>query len=473
MTPVLTTLSASELDTVSTRSRDVCIVFRDQPLPAGCQPATVDLAVETTPSGQLDLMVRRGVTSTADDDQLREWLARGRREFDSIHTLAEWLRTRYASAAPSATPTSPTSPATSPAHPAGPAITNERPVPAADELTDLSQVDLPETAAPTVEDLTAAMAARVIGQDEALTTIAGVVARHLAKVRPARPATALLVGPTGCGKTLAAQTLADHLTSRSGTRWEYLRLDMNEFSEKHTASRLFGAPPGYVGYGDGRDLATHLRRHPRTVIVLDEIDKAHPSLWFALMNLLDTGRLVTPAEAPVEAREAIMLLTSNKDADVLGQVAAADPSRVRDTLRAQGYPPEIVGRITSVAVFSKLDRAAHARIVAHTVARVADSYGIQVRHIDPQLITALLAGAPSIEAGVRDLEYHIDALLGPCFTAWRTEHEPDTTSVYVTGVDPVTLTPAEPYEPATPDGNTADENTSESDPSDILRKVLR
>lgn len=427
MTPTITTLSAADLANVAHRSRQACIVFRDQDLPAGCRPGTADLAVETLPSGEVQLLVRHGVTSTGADTDLTAWLSSGQRQFGSIQGLVTWLTARYG---PSTHP--------APETPAAP-----RSVPAAEDLTDLNQVRASTTTAlPSPEELTAALTARVLGQDRAVAVLAEMVARHLSKVRPTRPATALLVGPTGSGKTLAAQTLAGHLTSRSRTRWEYLRLDMNEFSEKHTASRLFGAPPGYVGYGDGQDLATHLRRHPRTVIVLDEIDKAHPSLWFALMNLLDTGRLVTPAQAPVQAREAIILLTSNKDADLLMAQAEEGTHRVRDTLRASGYPPEIVGRITSVAVFTRLDHEAYTRITTQTIARVGDTYGIGIQHVDPDLVSLVLSQAPDPDAGIRDLEYHIDALLGPVFSTWRLEHAPDTTTVHVHGTDPIALTAA-------------------------------
>ncbi|MDR0417441.1 MAG: AAA family ATPase, partial [Propionibacteriaceae bacterium] len=181
---------------------------------------------------------------------------------------------------------------------------------------------------------------------------------------------------------------------------------MNEFSERHSAARLFGAPPGYLGYDDGRDLAAALRANPRTVVVLDEIDKAHPQLWRSLMNLMDAGRLGGQA-GDIDARQAILIFTSNKDAAAIQPLADAPEDRLRAFLRDHGYPPEIVGRMSRILVFKPLTADITTRLIILTVQRVVESWGFQLKRIAPEAVAALVSRAP-FRAGGRDVEYFVE-----------------------------------------------------------------
>jgi len=270
-------------------------------------------------------------------------------------------------------------------------------------------VELEPVPAPTPDDLTAILAKEVLGQDAAIRGLAELAAFHVAKPYPRRPASALLVGATGTGKTLAAEQLALHLTNTTGSEWSYERLDMNEFSEKHTAARLFGAPPGYIGYDDGHDLAATLRTNPRTVVVFDEIDKAHPQMWRSLMSLMDAGRLGGQG-GDIDARQAILLFTSNKDAAAIQPLADAPDDRLRAFLRDHNYPPEIVARMGRILVFKPLSADITTRLIVLTVQRVVESYGLKLAHIAPEAVADLARRAP-LHAGGRDVEYFIDRQL--------------------------------------------------------------
>jgi ATP-dependent Clp protease ATP-binding subunit ClpA len=213
------------------------------------------------------------------------------------------------------------------------------------------------------------------------------------------------VGPTGVGKTRAAESLPAALKSvdPTGIGHGYVRLDMAEYQERHRISQLFGAPQGYVGYGDRSQLVDALVENPKTIVLFDEIDKAHPDVLRSLMNAMDAGRISSPSIVgrgrEVDCRQAIFLFTSNLDCDrILSELeerAAFEQHPVVDTvcqqrLRVVGMAPELIGRIGTFLVFQPLSLDARAEIVALSVKQVAEEYGLRVERIAPAVILSIL-----------------------------------------------------------------------------------
>ncbi|MBF8290047.1 MAG: ATP-dependent chaperone ClpB [Chloroflexi bacterium] len=211
---------------------------------------------------------------------------------------------------------------------------------------------------------------RVIGQDEAIAAVADAVRRSRAGLKdPRRPiGSFLFLGPTGVGKTELARALAAFMFDDEAAM---VRLDMSEYMEKFTVSRLVGAPPGYVGYDEGGQLTEAVRRRPYQVVLLDEIEKAHPDVFNVLLQVLDDGRLTDGQGRTVDFRNTVVIMTSNVGSGViLGEAARADdPSayeamkrQVTDALRLQ-FRPEFLNRVDEVIVFHALTDAHLAAIV--------------------------------------------------------------------------------------------------------------
>jgi len=221
---------------------------------------------------------------------------------------------------------------------------------------------------------------RVVDQDEAIVAVADAIRRSRSGLGdPRRPiGSFLFLGPTGVGKTELAKTLASFLFDDEDA---LLRIDMSEYREPHTVSRLFGSPPGYVGYDQGGQLTEAVRRRPYQVILFDEVEKAHPEVWSALLQILDDGRLTDGHGRTVDFRNAVIIMTSNvgsieaysKRRDTLGfQVdgassaeAAADQAiekRLRAALR-ETFRPEFLNRIDEIIVFHRLRKESLLAIV--------------------------------------------------------------------------------------------------------------
>ncbi|WP_432982436.1 ATP-dependent chaperone ClpB [Dactylosporangium sp. CA-233914] len=200
---------------------------------------------------------------------------------------------------------------------------------------------------------------RVIGQDRAIQAVSDAVRRARAGIAdPDRPTGSFLfLGPTGVGKTELAKALAEFLFDDERAM---VRIDMSEYGEKHTVARLVGAPPGYVGYEEGGQLTEAVRRRPYTVVLLDEVEKAHPDVFDVLLAVLDDGRLTDGQGRTVDFRNAILILTSNLGSEVLADDPTLNAEQRRDAVIAAvrgHFKPEFVNRLDDMVVFDALSQA--------------------------------------------------------------------------------------------------------------------
>jgi ATP-dependent Clp protease ATP-binding subunit ClpB len=207
---------------------------------------------------------------------------------------------------------------------------------------------------------------RVVGQDEALTAVANAIRRSRAGLSdPRRPiGSFLFLGPTGVGKTELTKALAGFLFDTDDAM---VRLDMSEFMEKHSVARLIGAPPGYVGYEEGGYLTEAVRRRPYSVILLDEIEKAHPDVFNVLLQVLDDGRLTDGHGRTVDFRNCVIVMTSNLGSQMIQEMAgeqnyAAMKQAVMEIV-SQHFRPEFINRVDDVVVFHPLGREHIRKIV--------------------------------------------------------------------------------------------------------------
>jgi ATP-dependent Clp protease ATP-binding subunit ClpB len=206
---------------------------------------------------------------------------------------------------------------------------------------------------------------RVVGQEDALSRVANAVRRSRAGLSDAkRPiGSFIFLGPTGVGKTELARALAEFLFDDEKLM---IRIDMSEYMEKHSVSRLLGAPPGYVGYEEGGQLTEQVRRHPYSVILFDEIEKAHPDVFNVLLQILEDGRLTDGKGRTVDFRNAVLVMTSNVGSTAIFELSGQDPESARkqamEALRA-AFRPEFINRIDEIVIFNPLGKEQLERIV--------------------------------------------------------------------------------------------------------------
>ncbi len=214
---------------------------------------------------------------------------------------------------------------------------------------------------------------RVVGQDEAVTAVSAAVRRARAGMNdPKKPiGSFLFLGPTGVGKTELARALAEFLFDDEAAM---VRLDMSEYQEKHTVSRMIGAPPGYIGHDEGGQLTEAVRRRPYSVVLFDEIEKAHPDVWSTLLQVLDDGRLTDGKGRVVDFRNVVVVMTSNVGSQLIQELQGVDEEEMRKGIEGElrhRFRPEFLNRIDDVIVFRRLTLEEIGKIVDLQLARVA------------------------------------------------------------------------------------------------------
>jgi ATP-dependent Clp protease ATP-binding subunit ClpC len=256
---------------------------------------------------------------------------------------------------------------------------------------------------------------RVVGQDEAVEKVADTVRRaRVGLSEPDRPlGSFLFLGPTGVGKTELVKALSERLFA---TEDALVRIDMSEYREPHTVARLIGSPPGYVGYGDGGQLTEPVRRRPYSVVLLDEIEKAHPEVWNVLLQLLDDGRMTDGEGRTVDFTNAVIVMTSNLGAGRakrgIGFTAGAptqDDDRMMQAAKS-AFLPEFLNRIDEVVTFAALGEEQVTRIARLIVDRVAQRLADERRitlQVDDALVVKLAADGFDEEFGARPLQRHV------------------------------------------------------------------
>jgi ATP-dependent Clp protease ATP-binding subunit ClpB len=209
-------------------------------------------------------------------------------------------------------------------------------------------------------ELEKALARRVVGQPAAVTAVADAIRRNRAGLSDAdRPlGSFLFLGPTGVGKTELAKTLAEFLFNDEKA---LTRIDMSEYGEKHAVSRLIGAPPGYVGYESGGQLTEAVRRRPYSVILFDEVEKAHPEVFNVFLQLLDDGRLTDGQGRVVDFKNTIVIMTSNIGSDLIleaknGEMDGETVKTVLSGLLKTHFKPEFLNRIDETVIFNRLGK---------------------------------------------------------------------------------------------------------------------
>ena len=255
--------------------------------------------------------------------------------------------------------------------------------------------------------------ARVVGQDEAIEAVARAVRRARSGLAdPNRPlGTFLFVGPTGVGKTELAKALAAVLFHSDRA---LVRIDMSEYMEKHTVARLIGAPPGYVGYEEGGQLTEAVRSHPYTVVLFDEIEKAHPDVVNVLLQLMDDGRLTDGQGRTVDFRHAIVILTSNLGSDLLAEAKGdADLHRIIEPALRAHFRPEFLNRLDEIVVFHALTEKEIGAIVELQLAQVEERLRDRRIHLVPTPAAKALLATEGFDPtfGARPLKRTIQRLV--------------------------------------------------------------
>lgn len=268
------------------------------------------------------------------------------------------------------------------------AVTEEQISEVVSRQTGIPVSKLAESERQKLLDLDDRLHQRVIGQDEAVDTVSNAVLRSRAGIQdPDRPlGSFLFLGPTGVGKTELAKALAEQMFDSEDN---IVRIDMSEYMEKANVSRLVGAAPGYIGYEEGGQLTEAVRRHPYSVVLLDEIEKAHPDVYNILLQILDDGRLTDGQGRTVDFKNTIIIMTSNLGSDILledsesgrDEISEEAREQVKDRLHSY-FKPEFLNRIDDIIFFSPLSKANMSGIVAKLLDQLNQRLADQNIHLD-------------------------------------------------------------------------------------------
>lgn len=255
--------------------------------------------------------------------------------------------------------------------------------------------------------LEAELGQRVVGQHPAITAVANAIRRSRAGLSDAdRPiGSFIFLGPTGVGKTELAKALAEFLFNDENM---LIRIDMSEYMEKHAVARLIGSPPGYVGYEEGGQLTEAVRRHPYSVVLFDEIEKAHPEVFNTLLQVLDDGRLTDSKGRTVDFKNTVIIMTSNLGSDVIMQHAGKPEEQklALDSLLSQTFRPEFLNRVDDIVIFQPLSPEELRQIVelqlAEIKTRLADKH--ITLEISPAALDHFATAGYDIVFGARPLK---------------------------------------------------------------------
>ncbi len=279
-----------------------------------------------------------------------------------------------------------------------------------------------------VLDLKNTLARRVIGQDEALNLVSDAILRQRAGIKDSnRPiGSFLFLGPTGVGKTEVARALAESLFDSES---HIIRIDMSEYMEKYSTSRLIGAPPGYVGYEEGGQLTEKVRRNPYSIVLFDEIEKAHPEVFNLLLQMLDDGRLTDSQGRVVDFKNTIIIMTSNLGSEYL---LNGERDKVEGLLH-QTFKPEFLNRIDEIVYFSPLSKEVQGKIVTKMLndlnKRLQESY-YSVEFTD-EVKKYILDNSFSLQFGARPIKRFIQNNIETLIARNIVEGKMNTTSKYI------------------------------------------
>jgi ATP-dependent Clp protease ATP-binding subunit ClpB len=273
------------------------------------------------------------------------------------------------------------------------------------QLTGIPTSKLDESETQRLQRLEQTLGARVVGQPRAVERVARAIRRARAQLRdPRKPiASFLLVGPTGVGKTELCKAVAEFL---SGEERALLRFDMSEYQEKHTVARLIGAPPGYVGYDAGGELTNQVRRRPFSVLLFDEVEKAHADVFNVLLQVLDEGHLMDAGGTRVDFKHTIVMLTSNLGGSTVPDLDVTVHEEQRRRAIARFFRPEFVNRLDDVLVFHPLKLEDAVQIVAkqlNVVCGLLEQQGIGLTW-DPAALQMIAERAYDAENGARPVQ---------------------------------------------------------------------
>jgi hypothetical protein len=412
------------------RMEQACVVLRNADLPPTCSPNQGKIGFENLDSGQIVLLVEFGVQYGGALPLLTSWFQNGRLEFSNFAAIQSFLEVDMAKAFDEGLGIHQSS---SPPHSSTPST-----LPDPQQITDLSQVATrssnirPKCFVSIVpEHLFAELKRSIRGQDDALRFMSEQVANHFAKTAPIRPTCLILVGPPGVGKTETCKGVfkaLENLVPDGGIAWK--RLDMNEYSESHSAARLIGSPPGYVGHGEPSEL-DGIQDNPYSIVLFDEIDKAHPDVFSkTLMNAMENGEIVSAsggAGKRIDCRRCFFLFTSNaKETEIIAALEQRNAYASQDRVDAicqriynrSGLSRPLIDRIMHFIPFRPLPPTIMAEVTTLGVCAVAAEYDLEIVRIEPSIISEILNSVDESVTSARQVKYRASRMLGSVFAQY-------------------------------------------------------